>query len=160
MHQKAMVVVEKRGEPGPDAIWLPDSLIDKWGTIIGPHGIAVCAAMARLNGGETECIISPNSLADATGCSTRCVQRVLDQMRDLGLVHCHPTIDPATLKPSRAIRNVCGLCGEAFPILHKHRILPGAKGGEYTLDNIARLCPNCHTLVHSRTYTLNWLIEG
>lgn len=54
----------------------------------------------------------------------------------------------------RAIRNSpCGQC-KAIPILengercHPHRIIHGADGGKYTVDNVVPRCPSCHDIEH------------
>lgn len=46
----------------------------------------------------------------------------------------------------------CGLCGRAFArtSLTRHHLLPRSRGG--TGDDIALLCPQCHSMVHC-TYT-------
>lgn len=43
----------------------------------------------------------------------------------------------------------CLLCGGG--IEHYHHIVPHSKGGSDTMDNIAGLCRQCHTLVHTDT---------
>ncbi len=46
-------------------------------------------------------------------------------------------------------RKKCFACGEKLrEILTKHHIKPVAKDGESWVENIVRLCPNCHALVH------------
>lgn len=42
----------------------------------------------------------------------------------------------------------CLLCGE-HTIEHDHPLIPKSKGGSNTLANMAGLCENCHTLVHT-----------
>lgn len=46
-------------------------------------------------------------------------------------------------------RRKCFTCPEKLrEILTKHHIKPVAKDGESWVENIVRLCPNCHALVH------------
>jgi hypothetical protein len=43
----------------------------------------------------------------------------------------------------------CFACQSRFPpILNNHHIKPVAKNGESWIENLVRLCPNCHALVH------------
>jgi hypothetical protein len=35
-----------------------------------------------------------------------------------------------------------------FGCCHRHRILPGSKGGRYVRGNVLSLCPNCHAAIH------------
>ena len=41
----------------------------------------------------------------------------------------------------------CGICGKETPIV-EHHIHSISKGGENKPYNIAKICPNCHSLVH------------
>ena len=41
----------------------------------------------------------------------------------------------------------CSVCGWDGPC-DKHRIKPGKDGGEYTIDNVVVVCPNCHRDYH------------
>ncbi len=58
----------------------------------------------------------------------------------------------------------CRACG--CPATHKHRIIPGAWGGEYTADNVIRLCPTCHAGMHvltdwvAKQHRGQWLADG
>lgn len=46
-------------------------------------------------------------------------------------------------------RRRCFTCQNYFPpILNNHHIKPVAKNGESWIENLVRLCPNCHALVH------------
>lgn len=48
----------------------------------------------------------------------------------------------------------CDICGFDYsPVLHIHHIIPIKDYGDNSDNNIACLCPNCHTLVH-RGYEL------
>lgn len=42
----------------------------------------------------------------------------------------------------------CVICGHAYA--QKHRLLPGNMGGTYDPENVVRLCPNHHAMVHLR----------
>lgn len=43
----------------------------------------------------------------------------------------------------------CEICKfNLVPLLEIHHILPLQQGGDNSLDNIACLCPNCHTIIH------------
>jgi len=43
----------------------------------------------------------------------------------------------------------CRICGyENMEALEFHRIKFGSKGGSYNPENTARICGNCHTLIH------------
>jgi len=56
-----------------------------------------------------------------------------------------------TKAEKNAIRNSpCGKCGAVPPYpdgswTQKHRIVPGSKGGRYTLKNTVPRCPKCHS---------------
>lgn len=52
------------------------------------------------------------------------------------------------LLTERGGRRRCFACSEYFPTLTKHHIKPVAKDGESWVENLVRLCPNCHALVH------------
>lgn len=54
-----------------------------------------------------------------------------------------------TLLTERDGRRRCFACQNHFPpILNNHHIKPVGKGGESWIENLVRLCPNCHALVH------------
>lgn len=78
----------------------------------------------------------------------------------------------SALLTERDGRRRCFACKEYFPnILAKHHIKPVSKDGESWIENIVRLCPNCHALVHycnrrvhltiheHRDHLLNYAIE-
>lgn len=44
----------------------------------------------------------------------------------------------------------CGSCGKYTDIIQEHHILPKVLGGIDADSNLARICPNCHDLIHSR----------
>ena len=52
---------------------------------------------------------------------------------------------------AKAVIDNCEHCGWTPPeakLLHAHHIVALAVGGSDTLDNVAVLCPNCHSLAH------------
>lgn len=60
-------------------------------------------------------------------------------------------------------RNRCVACQKNLQgILNKHHIKPVSKGGESWIENLVRLCPNCHAFVHwcqKQTLTIEDRIE-
>lgn len=40
----------------------------------------------------------------------------------------------------------CVICGSPFVAIH--RMVPGAWGGKYEIDNVELLCPNHHAMIH------------
>lgn len=45
--------------------------------------------------------------------------------------------------------NMCDVCGlDIYDILEIHHILPISCNGDNSLDNLACLCPNCHSILH------------
>lgn len=49
------------------------------------------------------------------------------------------------IEDAREYRN-CEVCG--YPLVQKHRLVPGKCGGCYTWENVAFLCPTHHRLAH------------
>ena len=60
------------------------------------------------------------------------------------------------------IKNQCEVCGEKNKkILHRHHIIPRCDKRSTNKDgNIAILCPNCHSLVHSGEIIIIGLYES
>jgi hypothetical protein len=68
----------------------------------------------------------------------------------------------------------CFVCGEAdYALLDAHRILPGAKGGQYHWLNLLTLCSKCHRkvdagrlVIHGRyqstlgRYVIHYTLDG
>ena len=133
---------------------IPTWIIDDYGDKIGVYGIAVCGVLSLLSRGTKSCFAPISRIAEWIGCSERQVQKTLRDLERHGIIGSRPAINTSTLKPSDGLS--CGICGLPYPILHKHRIKPGKEGGTYQKDNVTWLCPNCHTLVHSREYVLEW----
>ena len=49
----------------------------------------------------------------------------------------------------KQVAGKCTICKiPLIEVLEVHRIQFGSQGGEYTSDNIAIICSNCHSLVH------------
>jgi len=45
--------------------------------------------------------------------------------------------------------NKCEICGKKEPVLHKHHIIPRTDPRSTNKnENLALICPNCHTRVH------------
>lgn len=66
-----------------------------------------------------------------------------------------------TLLTERDGRRRCFACQNHFPpILNNHHIKPVAKGGESWVENLVRLCPNCHALVHWANKHLRDSVRG
>ncbi len=40
----------------------------------------------------------------------------------------------------------CYKCGWDYSYTDRHRVAPGRKGGQYTLENTKSICPNCHRI--------------
>ncbi len=45
----------------------------------------------------------------------------------------------------------CGSCGKDAEHIQEHHILPRVLGGIDAPSNIAKICPSCHDLIHSRS---------
>jgi len=59
----------------------------------------------------------------------------------------------------RWLKDKCEIC-KYKDTLDVHRIIPAKDGGQYTIDNVITLCPNCHALITRRKKTLTWQAEG
>jgi 5-methylcytosine-specific restriction endonuclease McrA len=50
---------------------------------------------------------------------------------------------------------VCAMCHCAMDKWEAHHVIPWAKGGETTTQNLKLLCPSCHKLQHSSRAKVN-----
>lgn len=71
-------------------------LLDLYGKQLGPHGIAVYAALARFANREQECWPSLATIGDRTGMSKRQVGREIVKLETLKIVSITPQFDAAT----------------------------------------------------------------
>lgn len=67
--------------------WSPDIIIDLYGVLLGPHGLAIYYALSRYANRETETVtLSVATLAKRTGMSDRQVRRELRKLEEYGLI--------------------------------------------------------------------------
>ena len=59
----------------------------------------------------------------------------------------------------RWIKDRCEICSYT-DALDVHRIVPKNEGGEYTIDNVITLCPNCHALITRKKKELKEEVIG
>lgn len=57
-------------------------------------------------------------------------------------------------KVKSKLPNKCFICGWNLGSCDTHRIIFGCDGGIYSMDNVIRLCPNHHRLVHENKLLL------
>lgn len=87
-------VVDDRRKQGYFTI--DNVLLDVYGKQIGPHGIAVYAALARFANREQECWPSLATIGDRTGMSRRQVGREIAKLERLKIISITPQFDTAT----------------------------------------------------------------
>jgi len=67
--------------------WSPDIIIDLYGALLGPHGLAIYYALSRYANRETETVtLSVATLGKKTGMSERQVRRELRKLEEYGLI--------------------------------------------------------------------------
>lgn len=70
----------------PGWFWIDNDLLDQHGAIIGPHGIAVYAALARFADSRGECYPATTTIARITGLSRATVSTTLAALVDRRIV--------------------------------------------------------------------------
>lgn len=79
-------------------LWADRALLDQYGPVVGPYGIAVYVALARYAGAKSQaCWPSVGTLAEATGMSVRQVQNSLRVLETEGLVEVQQQIGAASV---------------------------------------------------------------
>lgn len=65
-------------------------VLDKYGKLLGPHAIAVYAALARFANRDEECWPSRQAISDRTGVSKAQISRELRKLESYGLISTAP----------------------------------------------------------------------
>lgn len=68
-------------------------LIDTYGAQLGPHGIAVYAALARFANRDSECYPSYRTITERTGVSRSQIIREIAKMHELKIILVTPRVD-------------------------------------------------------------------
>ena len=74
--------IRLRDNRKPGWFWIDNGLLDQHGAAIGPHGIAVYAALARFSDSNGECFPSTATIARVTGLSRATVSTTLAELCD------------------------------------------------------------------------------
>ena len=68
-------------------------LLDEYGSQLGPHGIAVYAALARFANQDQECWPTYRTITDRTGVSRRQIVREIEKLEALGIISVTRRVD-------------------------------------------------------------------
>ena len=86
----SIVVRDRRG--GHWA-WFHHAIIDDYGPLIGPYGIAVYACLCRHAGGEETTFVGQGTIARAIGAGRTSVNLAVAKLRELGLIEVESRVD-------------------------------------------------------------------
>jgi hypothetical protein len=81
-HNDTFVVRDRR----PAFLQVYNDLYDKFGSTLGPYGLAVYVALCRYANQDSECWPSYNTIAKGTGMSRRQVIREVARMEELKVI--------------------------------------------------------------------------
>lgn len=87
---------------------MDEIILDEYGKVLGPHGIAVYACLARLAGQDRSCQPGYATIATYTGMSKRQVLREIAKLADLGLILITPRRNPRTKEHNTNLYTLTG----------------------------------------------------
>lgn len=108
------------------------------------------------NAGGRDCgaVIGAREIAETLRISVKTAKRHMNRLVANGVLQVKP-LYPLNNQSFNSRYDGCNQCGEQYPLLDQHHIIPVARGGSDSPVNIVHLCPNCHRLLHASLYLLS-----